>query len=423
MQPSRETPLAAPAVQTGGRPLLRVLGTAVTLIEDVRRQAARDLGIDLDFIVQDAVTAQRRAAIQPSSYDVYDQWFHNVPVVWSSGALQPIRAGRLKLWDQLVREDAAISIRSLLGNPADTPRESLYVQADLRLSGLPSERISAVPTVYNVDAFGYLPDALPRDLAAGGESWGWLLDDRLRGRVALIADPTIGFAEAALAASALGLVRFADLGRPGIAEIDQLARLLLRRRRAGHFAALWQSVEEAGRLIADGRVAVESMWSPTVSDLRARGVRVSYARPREGYRAWHGCLGLSSRLGGRALDAAYDFVNWWLAGWAGAVMARQGYYFAIPSLVQAELSAAEWGFWYQGEPAQTDLHDPHGRIAVRVGEVRDGGAQWQRLSHIGLWSAAAPEHNYLVRRWDQFLAAGTATARSVPGRAAAAAAG
>ncbi len=408
----------APYVQTAGRPRLRVLGTAVTLIEPLRRQAEHDLGITLDFDVLDGVTAQRRAALQPSSYDIYDQWFHNVAVVWSSGALQPIRVARIPLWERLVRENQALGIRSRLCSSADAPQESLYVQANLRLNSRPSERISAVPTVFNVDSFGYLPDAMPRELLADGESWGWLLDDRLRGRVALIADPTIGSADAALAAHALGLVHFADLGRPSIEEIDQLAHILIRRRRAGHFSALWQSIDEANALMAAGATVIESMWSPTFSDLRAQGVPVNYARPREGYRAWHGCLGLSSQLRGRQLDAAYEFINWWLSGWAGVVMARQGYYFAIPSIVQAEISAAEWGYWYQGEAAKTDLTDPYGRVSVRAGAVRDGGAQWQRLSHIALWSTTVPEHNYLVRRWGQFLAASSSTAPSARGRAA-----
>lgn len=26
---------------------------------------------------------------------------------------------------------------------------------------------------------------------------------------------------------------------------------------------------------------------------------------------------------GRPLDAAYDYLNWWISGWPGAVMARQ----------------------------------------------------------------------------------------------------
>ena len=102
-------------------------------------------------------------------------------------------------------------------------------------------------------------------------------------------------------------------------------------------------------------------------------------------------------------------------------MTRQGYYFAIPSIVRAEISVAEWGYWYQGEPAKTDLTDPYGRVSVRAGEVRDGGAQWQRLSHIALWSTTVPEHNYLVRRWGQFLVAGSSRALSARGRVATAA--
>jgi putative spermidine/putrescine transport system substrate-binding protein len=152
-------------------------------------------------------------------------------------------------------------------------------------------------------------------------------------------------------------------------------------------------------------VAIESMWSPTVSELRAGGFELSYAQPREGYRAWHGCLGLSSHLRGHALDVAYEFLNWWLAGWAGALMARQGYYFSLRSLVQPHLSAAEWAYWYLGEPAREDLMGPDGRVAVTAGAVRDGGAYWQRLSHVAVWNTTMPEHNYLVRRWAQFLAA------------------
>ena len=400
-----DKPLHAPAIRREARPRLRVLGTAVTLIEPLRRQAGKDLGIDLDFIVLDGVSAQRRAAIQPSSYDVWDQWFHNLDIVWSSGALQPIRASRLTHWPLLAREDLAISVRGLYGGPAETPLERLYVQADLRLGGNPTDRLSVVPTVYNADSFGYIPEALPREMEGAEESWGWILDDRLRGKVALIADPSIGCADAAMAANALGLIRFEDVGRLSIDEIDELVRLLIRKKRSGHFAGLWDSVDQARALMADGKVAIESMWSPTVSELRAGGVKLSYAQPREGYRAWHGCLGLSNKMHGYTLDLAYDYLNWWLAGWPGALMARQGYYFSLRSLVRPHLSAAEWDYWYLGEPAREDLMGPDGRIVVSAGSARDGGAHWQRMSNVAVWNTTMPEHNYLVRRWAQFLAA------------------
>ena len=154
-----------------------------------------------------------------------------------------------------------------------------------------------------------------------------------------------------------------------------------------------------------GEVAIESMWSPTAGQLRAGGFKLSYAQPREGYRAWHGCLALSSHLRAPTLDVAYAFLNWWLAGWAGALMARQGYYFSLRSRVQPHLSPAEWAYWYLGEAAREDLLGPDGRVAVPAGAVRDGGPYWQRLSHVAVWNTTMPEHNYLVRRWAQFLAA------------------
>jgi len=393
------------SVQTQGRPVLRILGTAATLIEPLRREAERDLGITLAFEVLDGVSAQRRAAIQPKTYDVYDQWFHNIDIVWSSAALQPIRTQRLKHWDRLIREDHAIGVRGRLGGADDMPLHSLYVQGDLRLGAERSERIGVLPTVYNVDSFGYLPDALPRDLASGEESWGWILDERVRGRVALVADPTVGSVDAALAANTLGLTHFANVGRLSISEIDELVRILMRRKRAGHFAGFWHSIKEARALIEGGEVAIESMWSPTVGDLRSSGFKIAYARPKEGYRAWHGCLGLSSQIGGRVLDVAYEFLNWWLAGPAGAIMARQGYYFSVRSMVQAHLTPAEWSYWYLGEPASCDMLGPDGKVAALAGAVREGGADWQRLSHIAVWTTTMPEHHYLVRRWGQLLAA------------------
>ena len=69
--------LGAPAVhsETG---TLRILGTSVTQIAAVKEAAKSDLGIKLDFITLDGAAAQQRSALQPLSFDVYDQWFHDL---------------------------------------------------------------------------------------------------------------------------------------------------------------------------------------------------------------------------------------------------------------------------------------------------------------------------------------------------------
>jgi putative spermidine/putrescine transport system substrate-binding protein len=152
-----------------------------------------------------------------------------------------------------------------------------------------------------------------------------------------------------------------------------------------------------------GQSIMQSMWSPGVSLLRRRDFPVREAVPQEGYRAWHGGLCLARHLSGHTLDVAYEYLNWWLDGWAGAVVARQGYYMSIPERVRQHLSLAEWNYWYEGEPAAEDLPGPDGERTIARGEVRSGGAYRQRASRIAVWNTTMDEHNYLVRRWAQLV--------------------
>lgn len=399
-------PPAAPFINTRGKIALRVLGTKVTLIDEIRRRAESDLGIRLDYVVLDGIAAQQRAATQPSSFDVYDQWFHNIDIVWSSGAIQPLRLSRFAKWDQVNRQ--LIQALTRHGQPigrGDTPLKYLYVQPDKRLGANPTDYASALPGVHNVDAFGYLKGAIAPDIAGEPESWGWLLDPRCRGKVALVDDPAIGATDAALAAEALGLIAFKDIGNLTIDEIDALARLLIRKKKAGHFRTFWTSIDQAAELMASGEVAIASMWTPSLTALWARGTNVQYAAPKEGYRGWHGCMAVSVNARGAVLDAAYDYMNWWLSGWPGAVMARQGFYIAAQEAVTEHLSRAEWDYWYLGKPAAADLCGPDGTIVVHRGDQRTGGSYWERLSRIVVWNSCIDEHNYLVRRWAQFIAA------------------
>ena len=77
------------------------------------------------------------------------------------------------------------------------------------------------------------------------------------------------------------------------------------------------------------------------------------AAPLEGYRAWHGGMSLSRHLSGDALEMGYEYMNWWLSGWAGAVMARQGYYISNPLRAKDFLAPEEWAYWYEGAAAAT----------------------------------------------------------------------
>lgn len=399
---SDRSTIAAPALHLVGRPKLRVLGTAISLLEELRLRAEEDLGIDVVFDNNDFLTTQHKAAQEPDSYDIYDQCFHNLDIVWYWRAIQPIDVGRIVLWDEIndLTKTGHIGPNARLGQ-GDAPVKKLFVQPNLELGDAPSTSISMLPTTHNFDSFAYRTDVAPNSVAMN--SWAALLDERWAGRTALVDEPAIGIFDAALAAQAAGLMCFDNIGSMSVDEIDRLIGLLEARKKDGYFRAFWRTAEDAARLMLRGETDIQSMWSTGINILNGQGVPVEQAVPAEGYRAWHGGLCLARHLSGRMLDVAYEYLNWWISGWPGAVVARQGYYISTPERSRAFMSAAEWDYWYGGLPATEDLPGPDGTIRIKAGSVRSGGSYWQRANCIAVWNTTMDEHNYLVRRWMQLV--------------------
>jgi len=395
---------APPAVHASPDVTLRVLGTAVTMQEDIRKQAERDLGFRIQFEPRGSAAVLQKASTRPETFDVYEQWSNSINVLWYANAIQPIELGRIRRWDEVnsLAKTGRLTPEMETG-AGDAPYKLLYVQNDRTLGPTQSNQISFLPYVHNVDSFGYNTSVIPQGVPYETESWGWLLDDRYRGRVGLVNEPTIGIFDAALAAQALGLVEFEDIGNQTKDEIDRLFEVLMQYKRRGHFNGIWNSVPQSIEFMRSGRTVIESMFSPAVSALNGMGIPVTYAAPKEGYRGWHGVLCLSQKTTGYVKDAAYDYMNWWLDGWAGAYMARQGYYISIPDRAQALLSADEWAYWYEGKVARQDLPGADGRVAVKKGSARTGGSYLERFSNVAVWNTVMDSYEYSLVRWYELL--------------------
>ncbi|WEX07205.1 extracellular solute-binding protein [Chelativorans sp. AA-79] len=395
---------ASPAVHARQRQPLRVLCTEITPYQQLHERAERDLGFDLIFEQHDFVTAQRIAATEPERYDVYDQCFHNLDIVWHWRAVQKIELERIELWDEVndLTKKGRINASARLGL-GDAPVTRLYVQQDNSLSSIPSPHISMLPTVHNFDSFGVNETATGVDVDTQVRSWAELLDPRWKGHVAIVDEPAIGIFDIALAARAANKMTFKDLGNMSVEEIDHLIDLALSLKREGHFTSFWRTTQEATMMMERGDVWIASMWSPSAVQLKSRHLRTRQAVPVEGYRAWHGGLCLARHLEGHRLDQGYAYLNWFISGWPGAVVARQGYYMPVPERVREHLKPDEWDYWYDGKEARSPLCGPDGNIAILPAAQRSGGSYWNRASHIALWNTTMDEHNYLVRRWAELV--------------------
>lgn len=394
----------APYVFARKKVTLRVLGTHVTLQEAIRKQAMSDLGINIEFTPAGSAAVLQKASMDPSSFDLYEQWSDSINVLWDAGSIQPIEKKRLTYFNEInpLTKTGKLTETASIG-AGDAPYKLLNVQPDGTLSAQESDHLSFLPYVHNVDSFGYNTDFIKPGIAYETESWSWLLDDENRGKVAIVNAPTIGLFDLALAAQSKGLIKFNNIGAMTRPELDRLFSILLDFKRQGHFSGYWNSVPESIEFMRSKRAHIESMFSPAVSALNSQNINVQFAAPKEGYRGWHGVMCLSSQIQSSAKDAAYDYMNWWLSGWPGAFIARQGYYISNPQRSKLLLSQSEWDYWYGGKATNIDLLNTNSDVAVKAGGQRNGGSYHKRFSNVAVWNTVMPTYDYSLQKWYELI--------------------
>ena len=394
----------APYVFAKQRTQLRVLGTHVTLQEALRQKAMEDLDIDLIFEPRGSAAVLQKASMNPQSFDLYEQWSNSIRPLWASGSIQAIDKKRLQYWDEInpLTKTGKVSPEAKFG-AGDAPYKILHIQPNGKLGTEHSDQISFLPYVHNVDSFGYNTNVVKQGKAYKTESWGWLLDPKHSGKVGIVNAPSIGLFDLALATQAQGLVKFDNIGNLTRTDLDRLFNVLIDFKRQNHFSGFWNSVPESVDFMRTGRVNIQSMFSPAVATLNGQSIPVRFAAPKEGYRGWHGVMCLSSASQGRNKDAAYDYMNWWLSGWPGAFIAKQGYYISNPQRSASYLSPAEWDYWYAGKKATQALKGTDGNISVQQGDIRSGGSYNKRFSNVAVWNTAMPTYDYSLQKWYEFI--------------------
>ncbi|WP_462326682.1 ABC transporter substrate-binding protein [Desulfobaculum sp.] len=385
---------------------LTYLASNVSGYREIAEQAQKDLGITIRMERANTIhDNMRRAITRPKSVDVVDLDFGNIDTIVRLQMLTPIETKRINEFDRLstIFTDGSLG-DTTLSTQGGAPYTHLYLRPNApdAFAPGPTSHMALVPTMYNADTLGVRPDLVGRPIT----SWRELLSPEFAGRTALVSRPGVGILDAALALEAAGRITYQDKANMTRAEIDATMRHLLRLKRRGHFYGFWKDFGESVDFMASGNVVIQSMWSPAVTQVRQHGIACTYPPLAEGHRGWCYGLGLSRALNGAKLDAAYAFMNWFLSGWVGAFLGRQGYYPSVPATMHKAMQPHEWAYWMEGEPATKPIVSPHGLVIAQPGERRDGGSYIDRMSSIACWNSLMDESRYLLARWSELTTKG-----------------
>jgi len=268
-------------------------------------------------------------------------------------------------------------------------------------SSEPTRWATLIPTVFNADTLGIRPDLIKRPIS----TWAELLNPEFKGKASILNIPSIGIMDAAMVVESMGEYQYPDKGNMTRDEIDLTIKILIEAKKAGQFRALWSDFNESVNLMASGEVVIQSMWSPAITAVRTQGIPCVYQPLKEGYRAWAVGFALSAATKGYQADVCYEFINWYLSGFVGGHLNRQGYYSAVPSTAKQYMEDYEWDYWMLGKAATKDIKAPDGKKLAGSGEIRDGGSFVERMGGVACWNATMDENRYMVRKWNEFVAA------------------
>lgn len=381
---------------------LRQFGTGVSNLNAIAEKCKEDLGFSLQLTSLDSDSVTQRAVTQPKSYDIADIEYWICKKVFPSGAMQALDTSRLKNFDKI----SPLFINGKLTPDSEiaqgtAPHTVGFVESQNGTSFASEQTnwMTLIPTIYNADTLGIRPDLVGRPIT----NWRDIMDPAFKGKTSILNIPSIGIMDAAMICESMGEVQYGDKGNMTREEIDKTMAILTEAKKNGQFRAFWKSFDESVNLMASGEVVIQSMWSPAVAAVRSRGIPCVYQPLEEGYRAWGGGLGIAAHLSGLELDAAYEYIDWYLSGWVGAYLNRQGYYSAAPETSKKYMTDDEWNFWIEGKEAKGDIVNPDGKLMEKAGAVRDGGSYWDRMGQVACWNSVMDENKHMVRKWNEFI--------------------
>ena len=195
----------------------------------------------------------------------------NVPVWIESGVLQPLDTSRLAYWNDL--------------DPSLT-----------KLGAVDGKNYFA-PVEWGQNSITYRTDLV--DFPDGKESWSVLWDERYKGRIAMMSNPGDSWWCAAIYAG----VPFEEIETEE--SIEKVAALL--REQQPLVRMYTDDMTTVQQALASGEIWAAMTWNDSPVALKAEGVPVKFAEPKEGALTW--VCGASIMSNAPHLDKAYDVID------------------------------------------------------------------------------------------------------------------
>lgn len=371
---------------------LRVAVTPPSGHKAIPAKASSDLGFDISMKVMATEALFSEVLTNSHSFDAVQVEAWMVDDLVKHDLLEPISSTEIIRFTQISK----LFIDGVVGGkPVDShgtpPWKTLFAD------NARSERaayFNAVPTVCACDTLGWREDRV----AAPVHSWSALVDPANAGRVALADVPAVSHIELSLALQACGSVQYKDIGNQTAEEIDATYHTIMAL--GPHFFfGFWATFETSVKAMLQGPVAVQSCWPPAVTALRAKGVPLRYAPLDEGGRGWAGGFAIMRGIGVERRARAIAYINWYLNGWAGAYLARQGYYPSTLEAVRDQMDAAEYSYWFEAGRAERPVQAPDGQIIGQAHDRREGGSFEDWMGRIACWNTRMSGDALIRSHW------------------------
>ena len=285
-------------------------GPPVAAIPQIGEQATKDLGFTIKMQATESMDLLNRFLSQSSAIDVGDVSIVFMKYLVGRNVLQAIPLSKYKDWDKVI----PLFSKGVYPNGSEASTQGVAPYTVLYATGPdgqkfatgPTEWLTGIPTITNADTLGIRPDLTGRPV----KSWADLLGAEFKGKAALQDQPTVGVIDVAMALEARGDIKYGNKGNMTREEIDKTINTMMEVKKSGQLRSFWSSFDQSVNLMASGEVVIQSMWSPAVTAVKARGIPCVFQPLQEGYRGWGYTLAQMKHLTGLKLDCFYEYMNW-----------------------------------------------------------------------------------------------------------------